>query len=336
MIQNFLFYVQSHQGQVSKNGYQLEIKIDEENKKSVPIMDVSQLVLMGNSSITTPCLHELMRREIPVTWHSYGGWFLGHTHGVGHKNVHLREAQYKKSFDNDFCLAFSKTLVKAKIYNCRTLLRRNWRLKEPPVFLLMTLKKYAEQTDCAKTFKELLGIEGYAAKIYFQGFKHMIKNSKDFPFTFDKRNRRPPEDPVNLLLSFSYALLTRLWTVTLSAVGFDPFRGFYHQSRYGRPSLALDMMEPFRSLVCDSSVLLAVNNGEVRPGQFTQSGGKVGWTDKSRKNFISTFERRLSQKITHPVFGYEINYRQLLEIQARLFARYLFNEIDTFPQFMTR
>ena len=333
---NFPVYIQSYKGKVSKKGYRLEIKIDEENIKSVPIMDVSQLVLMGNVSITTPCLHELMRREVPITWHSYGGWFLGMTNGVGHKNAALREAQYRKSFDDDFCLAFAKTLVKAKIYNCRTILRRNWRIGKKPEFILMTLKKYAEQTDRAKSFKELLGIEGYAAKNYFQSFNLMIKNQEEFPFAFTKRSRRPPEDPVNLLLSFSYALLTRLWTVTLSAVGFDPFRGFYHKSRYGRPSLALDMMEPFRPLICDSSVLLAINNREVKPDQFIRNAGKVGWTEKSRKSFISVFERRLSQKIRHPVFNYDLSYRQLLEVQARLFVRYLFNEIDPYPHFMTR
>ncbi len=332
----FPVYVQSYRGKVSKKDYRLEIKIDDENKKFVPIMDVSQLVLMGNVSITTPCLHELMRREIPVTWHSYGGWFLGHAHGVGHKNVALRLAQYRKSFNSEFCLSFAKSLIKAKIYNCRTILRRNWRLESKPVFLLMSLKQYAEKADKAKDFQELLGIEGYAARIYFQHFNRLIKDNEHFPFMFNKRNRRPPEDPVNLLLSFSYAMLTRLWTVTLSAIGFDPFCGFYHKSRYGRPSLALDMMEPFRPLICDSSVLLAINNGEVQSNQFVHSGGKVGWTEKSRKSFISVFERRLRQKVTHPVFQYELSYRQLLEAQARLFARYLFDEIESYPNFMTR
>ena len=116
----------------------------------------------------------------------------------------------------------------------------------------------------------------------------------------------------------------------------NPFRGFYHKSRYGRPSLALDMMESFRPLICDSSVLLAINNGEVKPDQFIRSAGKVGWTERNRKNFISVFERRLSQKIKHPIFNYELSYRQLLEVQARLFVRYLFNEIELYPHIMTR
>ncbi len=333
---HFPVYVQSYKGRVSKKKYRLEIQIDEDNIKSIPIMDVSQLVLMGNISITTPCLHELMRREIPVTWLSYGGWFLGHTHGVGHKNAMLREAQYKKSFDDQFCLSFAKSLVRAKIYNCRTLLRRNWRLKEKPESTLRTLKTYAEKTNDVENFKELLGVEGYSAKVYFQSFKNLIKNQNDFSFLFNKRNRRPPEDPVNLMLSFSYALLARLWTVTLSSVGFDPYKGFYHQSRYGRPALALDMMESFRPLICDSTVLLAINNREIQPNQFIYHGQKVGWRENSRKTFISIFERRLSQKVKHPIFNYKLSYRQLLEVQARLFARYLFNEINPYPHFMTR
>ena len=333
---SFPVYVQSYQGKVSKKGHRLEVKIDEENVKSIPLMDISQLALMGNVSITTPCLHELMRREIPVTWHSYGGWFLGITQGMGHKNAALREAQYRKSFDESFCLEFSKTLVKAKIQNCRTILRRNWRPEKSPKFLLITLKKYADMADKAKDFKTLLGVEAYAAKNYFQSFNSMIKHQEGFPFAFEKRTRRPPEDPVNLLLSFSYAMLVRLWTVALSAAGFDPFRGFYHKSRYGRPALALDMMEPFRSLICDSSVLLAINNKEVKPDQFTRSGGKVGWTEKGRKNFISVFERRLNQELTHSVFKYKLSYRQLLDVQAKLFARHLFGEIEEYPHFMTR
>ncbi|MBC6415587.1 MAG: CRISPR-associated endonuclease Cas1 [Bdellovibrionales bacterium] len=332
----FPVYVQAYRGQISKKGYRLEIKTDEEEIKSVPIMDISQLVLMGNVSISTPCLHELMNREIPVSWHSYSGWFLGISQGIGHKNSSLREAQYRKSFDKDFCLKFAKSLVKAKIYNCRTLIRRNWRGTHKPENLLMILKKYAEKTNLAKNIQELLGIEGYSAHEYFQSFHLMIKNKESYPFHFTKRSRRPPEDPINLMLSFSYSLLTRLWTVTLSSTGFDAFRGFYHQSKYGRPALALDMMEPFRPLICDSTVLLAVNNKEIQEKDFIYNAGKVGWKPEGKKKFISVFERRLSQKIKHPVFKYEVSYRQLLEAQSRLLVRYLFDEIKEYPHIITR
>lgn len=122
----------------------------------------------------------------------------------------------------------------------------------------------------------------------------------------------------------------------LTAVGFDAYRGFYHQPRYGRPALALDMMESFRPLIADSSVLQAINNGEVRPTDFISAAGSVALTADGRKRFIAAFERRLSHEITHPVFGYKLSYRRLLELQARLLARHLLGELDDYPEFTTR
>lgn len=167
----------------------------------------------------------------------------------------------------------------------------------------------------------------------------MIRQPDDndsFHFDFTGRNRRPPKDPVNAMLSYAYSLLTRLWTITLSATGFDPYRGFYHQPRYGRPALALDMMEPFRPLLADSCVIQAINNGEVRPSDFIQAAGSINLTPEGRKRLIATFERRLGQEITHPLLGYRISYRRLLELQARLFGRYLLGELPDYPNFITR
>ena len=141
---------------------------------------------------------------------------------------------------------------------------------------------------------------------------------------------------MNALLSYAYSLLVRTWTVTLSGVGFDPYRGFYHQPRYGRPALALDLMEPFRPLIADSSVIQAINNGEIKPTDFISAAGSVALDKDGRKRFIAAFERRLSHETTHPVFGYKVSYRRLLEIQARLLARYLLGELDEYPNFVTR
>ena len=143
-------------------------------------------------------------------------------------------------------------------------------------------------------------------------------------------------DPVNALLSYAYSLLARTWGVTLSAVGFDPYRGFYHQPRYGRPALALDMMEPFRPIIADSAVLMAINNGEVRPSDFVSAAGSVNLTNDGRKRFIACFERRMSQEVTHPLFGYSLSYRRLLELQARLLGRFLLGELSDYPNFTTR
>lgn len=332
-------YVQANRAKVTKKGENLEITVGDEPAATARLIEVSQVVLMGNVYVTTPCLHELMRREVPVSWHSYGGWFLGYTAGVGHKNVELRTAQYRSSFDEQVCLGIARELVYSKIMNARTLMRRNWRGDDKPEILMSDLKRDASQARHARSLSELLGIEGAAAARYFGSFSRLIKRDSDektFAFDFTTRNRRPPTDPVNALLSYAYSLLVRTWTITLAAVGFDPYRGFYHQPRYGRPALALDMMEPFRPLIGDSSVLSAINNGEVRPGDFISAAGSVTLTNEGRKRFIGTFERRLSQEITHPLFGYKASYRRILELQARLLGRYLLRDIKTFPGFMTR
>lgn len=332
-------YVQANKAKVSKNGEQLEISIDDAVATRVRLIDVSQLVLMGNVYLTTPTLHELLRRNIPVSWHSYGGWFLGHSVGTGHKNVELRTAQYQGSFDEQVCLRISRILVNAKILNSRTLSRRNWRNGEVPEAHLATLKQLAYKALHADSLQTLLGIEGSAAAAYFSKFGELIRNDENpgaFTFDFSGRNRRPPLDPVNAMLSLAYALLTRTITNTLSSVGFDPYRGYYHQPRYGRPALALDLMEPFRPLLADSAVLMAINNGEVRPSDFIWAANAVNLTPDGRKRFIGTFERRLAQEITHPVFGYKLSYRRLLELHARLLGRFLTGEINDFPQMITR
>lgn len=332
-------YVQANGARIAKKGETLEITTDEENTTFARLPELSQIVLMGNIHVTTPTLHELMRRGIPVTWYSYGGWFLGHTVGTGHRNVELRTAQYRASFDERACLHVARELVRVKILNCRTLLRRNWRGQESSDRVVALLKRDAEAASRAPDVGTLLGVEGAAASRYFGAFVQMIKRTDDadtLRFDFTRRNRRPPTDPVNALLSFSYALLVRAFSVTLTAVGFDAYRGLFHKPRYGRPALSLDIMEPFRPLLADSSVLTAINNGEVRPGDFVRSSGSVALTPGGRKRFIAAFERRMSQEVTHPVFGYRASYRRVLQIEVRLLGRYLLGELPVFSGFLTR
>jgi CRISPR-associated protein Cas1 len=332
-------YVQARGAKVSKKGETLEIFVEDAKVQTVRLIDVSQVVLMGQVYITTPTLHELMSREIPVSWHSFGGWFMGHTFGTGHKNVEIRTAQYRASFEPLTCLRIAKGLVIAKIQNQKTLLRRNWKGGSAPEDVLEGFQADLRRAQRAADLAELLGAEGQAAARYFSHFSSMLSRDgrdTDLAFDFQTRNRRPPTDPVNALLSYAYSLLVRSWTVALTAVGFDCYRGFYHQPRYGRPALALDMMEPFRPLVADSSVIQAINNGEVRPSDFLSVAGSVALTEDGRKRFIGTFERRLSQEVTHPVFGYRVSYRRLMELQARLLARHLLGEIPEYPNFTTR
>jgi CRISP-associated protein Cas1 len=307
---------------------------------------LSQLVLQGGVYLTGPALHELMAREVPVTWLSHGGWFLGYTIGLGHKNVELRTAQYRASFDEQHCLQLARDLVAAKIRNQRTLLRRNWKRGVASEELLSAFRQDIDAAERANDLPQLLGVEGNAAARYFRSFNEMLspqgqgdeiaEGGDVWSFDFARRTRRPPADPVNALLSYAYSLLARSVAVTLTAVGFDTFRGFYHQSRYGRPALALDVMEPFRSLIADSTVLMVINNGEIGADDFVRAGGAVNLNERGRRSFIAAFERRMSQEITHPVFGYAAQYRQIIEIQCRLLGRHLLGEVDRYPNFTTR
>jgi len=337
-------YVQSPASYVKKDGQQLLVEENRERVAEARFMDTSQVVLFGHCGMSTPALHECCRREIPVTFMSYGGWFVGHCVGTGHHNVQTRTAQYRTSFEDSACLDLARRFIAAKIQNCRTLLRRNWKStvaeeEKAPADLLTDLKNDALQATRSHSLQTLLGVEGNAARRYFEQVVSMIspdKRSLTGGFDFKGRNRRPPKDPVNALLSFAYAMLTREWTVTLSAVGLDPYRGFYHQMRFARPALALDMMEPFRPLVADSAVITAINNGEVKPEDFIIAPTGCNLKPNGRKRFIAAFERRMNQEITHPIFRYRVSYRRLFEVQSRLLVRYLTKEIPRYPVFVTR
>jgi CRISPR-associated endonuclease Cas1 len=225
--------------------------------------------------------------------------------------------------------------VQAKIANCRTLIRRN----HPNVseLLLQELKVDQGQAGEAGSLESLLGVEGTAARRYFGAFGALVREeAMRARFDTEGRNRRPPRDPINALLSFAYAMLAREWTVVVHSVGLDPYLGFYHQPRYGRPALALDMMEEFRPLIADSVVLTALNNGEVQASDFIERLGNVSLTPEGRRRFIATYERRMGQEMTHPVFGYQVSYRRVLEVQARLLGRYLLGEIPELPPIITR
>jgi CRISPR-associated endonuclease Cas1 len=326
-------YIQSYNHRIGVSGEELVVTGGDE-KRSVRLMDTSQVCLFGNVQVTTPAIKTLCELDIPIAWFSHGGWFYGFTRGLGSGNAHLRIAQHRAAADPTRALALAKHFVRAKIRNCRTLLRRN---HPDPGPALDALKAAARAVDHADRADSLLGIEGTAARHYFAAFGGMLKApDSEGTFRMDGRNRRPPTDPVNALLSYAYALLVKDWTVTLQAVGFDPFVGFLHQPRHGRPALALDLMEEFRPLVADSIVLWAVNNRAVRPEHFVRCGLAVNLTPEGRAAFIKTYERRMDELVTHPVFGYRLTYRRLLEVQARLLGRHLEGELPDYPAFETR
>ena len=270
-------YVQTPGARLRKHGERLVVET-KEDKVEVPLIDVSQVALFGQVSVTTPALHALMRAEIPVSWFSTGGWFLGHTFGTGSRNVAIREAQYQTAFDEQRSLAFARDLIAAKVRNSRTMLRRNWRVEQDDKTkrdVLARLKRIAQRVHRSTDNSQLLGFEGAAAALYFSCFSQMLKfdmQEGGRAFSFSKRNRRPPADPVNALLSLAYAVLVRVFTTAISATGLDPYLGLYHRPRPGRPALALDLIEPFRSILADSCVIQVINNGEIKSRDFVFNG----------------------------------------------------------------
>jgi len=315
---------------VRKSGRVLEVHIDEQTQ-TLRVDEISHMALYGNIHLTTSALQTLFRKGIPITWLSRGGWFYGTAQALS-ANVHVRIAQFERAADPATCLSISKQLVKAKILNSRTLLMRNSRVDSSSA--CDRLKTYAGQAERVRKTSRLLGIEGQAAAVYFGAFDSMLNQATGF--SFRHRNRRPPRDPVNALLSLGYSALVRHWTVALAAVGLDPHYGFFHRVRPARPALALDMMEPFRPLIADSAAITAINNGELTADSFVCRGDRCSLTAAGRKAFFSALERRLSQEITHPLFGYRLSYRRLFELEARLLIRFLQGEVPHYPGFTTR
>ena len=332
-------YVQSAGAKVGRSGAELVVETRDGEKRTVRIGDTSHVALFGAVQISTQAVQDLCERGIPIVYLSSGGWFYGITRGMDHKNIELRRRQFVAAESAEHSLRIAKRLVTVKVRNCRTLVRRN--ASEPPPRTLERLKELAASAEEATSLESLLGIEGTAARVYFEAFGDMLNPPKDggvdtLTFDFDGRNRRPPRDPVNALLSLGYAMLAKDLTIALQAVGFDPYLGFYHQPRYGRPALALDVMEEFRPLVVDSVVLSAVNTASVKLSDFIRRGGAVTLTASGRGKFVRAYERRMDEEITHPIFGYRISYRRTLEVQIRLLARYLSGEIEDYPAFATR
>ena len=364
-------YLNTQGMSVGISGQVLTIKDKDKDKKiqEIRLKDVSQLNLFGAVQVSTQAIQALLQEDIPLAYFSFGGWFHGMTQAVGLKNILWRREQFRKADQPSFCLALAKELVIGKIRNQRTMLQRNH--IEPSPEVLNFLKSLMIEAKRVESIASLLGVEGVAARAYFSAFSGMIKvpasrktsgledpqadtewegsRSEDavalatsrqivsaFRFDFAKRNRRPPRDPINALLSLGYGVLAKDLTVLCATVGLDPYLGFYHQPRFGRPSLALDMMEPFRPLVVDSAVISAINQRMITTDDFISAGDAVALTPRGRKSFYLAYEQRMDQLVTHPMFGYRVSYRRLIEIQVRLLARLLTGEIMRYPVFVTR
>jgi CRISPR-associated protein Cas1 len=312
----------------------ITVKKGADELASVRVIDVAELCAFGNVQISSQLLRALMTRDIPVSFFSYGNQLIGIAHGMPSRHVELRRRQAIAATRGE--LRIASRIVEGKIKNARVLLRRNGRA---PVSSLDRLRALAAQASHAANPATLLGLEGVAARLYFEQFATMLAAPEALPggtFDFQGRNRRPPTDAVNCLLSFGYALLTKELTAVTLRVGLDPYMGIYHRPRFGRPALALDLAEEFQALIVDSVVVRVINNGETRPSHFIARHPGVALTSDGRRAFLRSYEARLATEIVHPVFGYRISYRRVLEVQARLLGATLLGELDDYPPFVTR
>lgn len=332
---------------VGRKSEVLEVKDNGKVVQEVRLREINQVNLFGNIQVSTQVLQKLCELDVPLVMHSQGGYFQGMVQGTGLKNILLRREQFRLADDSQRSLRIARELIAGKIRNQRVLLMRNH--VDPPATAVAELKRCVARAQQAASAQTLLGIEGTAARIYFRHFAGMLKPGDEpldplnalgqpprFSFDFRGRNRRPPRDPVNALLSLAYALLSKDLTIVAASVGFDPYLGFFHLPRPGRPALSLDLMEPFRPLIADSVVLSAINNRMVYPEHFYEAGRGVTMTDAGRKALFRAYEQRMDQLVTHPLFDYRVSYRRLLEIQTRLLARVVSGELETYPVFVTR
>lgn len=325
-------YATNPGSRLSKRGGRVVLLEDGKETASRRLLDVSHIAILGNVTVGSALLRACFDNGTPVLWFTAGGWFSGFATGMPPKNVAVRMRQHRAAALGSPEIAGA--LVAGKIRNCRTLLRRHGTDVEP---VLRQLADLAKAADAERSLESLLGIEGTAARLYFSRFGSLLKNlNEPSAFAFDERNRRPPRDPVNALLSFVYALLVKDVTAAALGAGLDPYVGVYHRPGFGRPALALDLAEEFRPLVGDSTVMMTINNGEIDRNDFISRAGGVSVTGRGRHKVIAAYERRMSTELRHPLFRYRTSYRRCLEIQARLLAAVLVGDAPAYRPLTTR
>ncbi len=336
-----VLYLQEPGSFVGKRSEHLVIKKDGKETGRVPLHAVRQVVVCGNVQVSTQALETMAANEIGVSYVTGHGKFIGAFVPAPAKNVSLREAQFRTFSDPAVCLQLSKAVVRAKLSNQRAYLMRSLRGEEElrgshepaarGMYGLLAI------LDDQPSVESLLGIEGQGAALYFGEFGRFLKQPPTGKgFDFATRNRRPPRDPVNALLSFAYAMLAKDCFNAVCTVGFDPYKGFFHQGRHGKPSLALDLMEEFRPVIADSVVLTLINNESLTPDDFVMWRDACNLTDAGRKAFFAAYELRKATVISHPVYGYRMSYARMLEVQARMLAAFVRGEIPTYTGFMVR
>lgn len=345
-------YLTKQRSLVKKDGDTLIVHIPEDkeagipkSKQRIPLMKIDQVVVQGDATITSPALRALLEQRVDVCFLSYHGRFAGRLTPAFSKNSLIRIEQHRGHNAPMQRLQLATRFVYGKLSNMRTLLLRyNRKLDDGAIASaadsiqgvmeqVETLRHHTgEETEAEERMGTLLGLEGAGTAFYFEVFDRLVKGDLEF----NGRSKRPPTDPVNSLLSYAYVLLMHQVSSAISLVGFEPYVGFLHSSQYGKPALALDLMEEFRPLIADSVTLTLINNGMIKAEDFSEELGAYRLTDRGRRTFLTKFEERMQTEIRHPVFEYKATYKKCLELQVRLLAKYLTGEIPEYVPFLVR
>ncbi len=301
----------------------------------MPLEQLEEIVIVGNATVTAPLITELLARGIGIAYFSRSGEFLGKLVPETSKNVPLRWAQFRAASDPQKSLTIARSIVKGKILNQRTLLMRESREGVRDLAsAIADLKLLVERADRAQTLDELRGFEGAASARYFREWPKLIRK---VGFRFPGRVRRPATDPVNAMLSFGYTLLSSMVFAACHVVGFDPYVGFLHMDRYGRPALVLDLMEELRPVLVDSLVLALINRGQVDPEGFEEAlGGGCRMDRATLRVFLQAWEDRRRTLVRHPLLQQEVPYFRVPELQSRILAKVLLGETKEYVPFLTR
>jgi CRISPR-associated protein Cas1 len=325
---------------LAKDGEAVAVRVEQETKLRVPIHTLGAIVCFGQVSCSPFLMGLCGERGVALAFLTENGQFLARVHGPVQGNVLLRRAQYRQADNDENSAAIARAVVLAKVANCRTVLQRALRDKaevggvEEMERAVRRLGRLLEDVTKATGVDAVRGHEGDAARVYFSVFDHLITGSKE-EFYFRGRNRRPPLDNVNALLSFAYTLLTHDVTAALEAVGLDPAVGYLHRDRPGRPSLGLDILEELRPVIADRLVLSLINRRQVRASGFrkTESGGVV-MDDATRKEVLVAYQTRKQEEIQHPFLGERVAYGLVPHVQALLLARFIRGDLDGYPCFL--
>lgn len=333
-------YVTAPDSYIYLDGENVVIKSEDIIKGRIPLHNLESIVTFGYSGASPALMGACVERNVSLSFMTSSGRFLARIVGKEYGNVILRKEQYRASIDDVTSHKIAKDFILGKVYNSRWVLERATRDHQ----LRIDVEKFKYKSSLLKDSiirisnsmnnDELRGYEGEAASIYFSVFDDLILQQKD-SFFFHGRNKRPPLDSVNAMLSFAYTLLTGMTTSALESVGFDPFVGFMHTDRPGRRSLSLDLMEELRSVFADRFVLSLINKRIVSPDGFVhREDGAVIMSDESRSVFLKQWELRKHDIIQHPFIKEKIEWGLVPYVQAMLLARYIRGDLDEYPPFM--